>query len=85
VGERSEAAQLIVGAAVLDARYCALLLEERALGAATCQPCAPTHVRLTAPEREALAALPARTLQEFAQGVEGASRSAGVRSLRPAA
>ncbi len=71
--ERSEAAQLIVGAALLDARYCALLLEERdrALDAAVHQPCAPAHVRLTVPERETLAAIPARTLQEFAQGVTG--------------
>jgi hypothetical protein len=85
VGERSEAAELIMGAALLDARSCALLLEERAraLGAATHQPCAPAHVRLTAPEREALVAIPARTLQEFAQGVVGEPLLAGGRSLHP--
>lgn len=83
--ERSEAAQLVVGAAVLDARYCALLLEERerALGAAAGQPCAPAYVRLTAPEREALRAIPAQTLQEFARGVEGNRLLAGERVQRP--
>ena len=85
--ERSEAAELVVGAALLDARYCSLLLEarEQALGAAAGQPCAPAHVRLTAPERAALAAIPAATLQEFAQGVVEEPLLAGGHALRSAA
>ncbi|MDQ3701577.1 MAG: hypothetical protein M3442_11760 [Chloroflexota bacterium] len=67
----NEAAQLVVGAAVLDTRYCALLVEQRAraLEEVVLMPSAPAHVRLTTPDREELMAIRARTLREFSLGV----------------
>lgn len=67
----NEAAQLVVGAAVLDTRYCALLVEQRvrALDEVVLLPSAPEHVRLTTLDREELMAIRARTLREFALGV----------------
>ena len=67
----NEAVQLVVGAAVLDARYGALLVEQRAqaLDEVALLPSAPAHVRLTMPDREELMAIRARTLREFALGV----------------
>lgn len=68
----NEGAQLVVGAAIVDARYRRLLLRDR--GKALCevgrQAGAPASVRLTANDRLALGAIPARSLAEFALGVE---------------
>ncbi|MGH2355718.1 MAG: hypothetical protein ACRDI2_05940 [Chloroflexota bacterium] len=67
-----EAAQLVVGAAILDPRFCRLLLSQRAKALAEVerQPSAPNHVRLSRQDRQALGAIRAGTLAEFARGVE---------------
>jgi hypothetical protein len=72
-----EAAQLVVGAALLDPRFCGRLLRTptAALAVVERQPGAPQHVRLTDADRRALGALRARTLQEFARGVERLRRT----------
>ena len=76
-GMSMEAAQLVVGAAILDPRFCQELLENRgkALRAVDRLPVAPDHVRLTAGDRRALAAIRATDLQEFAVGVERLRRT----------
>ena len=67
-----EAAQLVVGAAILDARFRSTLLKDRtrALQQVEQQAGAPPHVLMTAQDRQTLGAIPARTLAEFALGVE---------------
>lgn len=67
-----EAAQLVVGAALLDARFRRTLIEDRsrALREVEQQPAAPKHVRMTEDDRLALASIKARSLTEFALGVE---------------
>jgi hypothetical protein len=67
-----EAAQLVVGAAIVDARFCDRLLNRRAQALAHVNhlPEVPDHVRLTAEDRKALNNIPAATLAEFARGVE---------------
>jgi hypothetical protein len=72
-----EAAQLVVGAAILDPRFRQELLENRgkALRAVDRLAVAPAHVRLTAGDRRALSAIRATDLQEFAVGVERLRRT----------
>lgn len=67
-----EAAQVVVGAAILDATFCNLLLTRRAeaLSAFHRQPCVPKGVRLSSRDVAALTAIRARNLAEFARGVE---------------
>ena len=67
-----EAAQLVVGAAVLDPRFCARLFRDReeALKAVDRLPGTPPHLHLTAYDRKTLAAIKADTLVEFARAVE---------------
>jgi hypothetical protein len=67
-----QAAQLVVGAALLDARFRRTLIEDRsrALREVEQQPSAPKHVRMTEDDRLALASIKARSLAEFALGVE---------------
>lgn len=67
-----EAAQLVVGAAILDARYRRLLLNDpvRALRSIERQSTRLARVRLTSQDRLALVAIRARTLAEFGRGVE---------------
>ena len=76
-GMNMEAAQLVVGAAILDPRFRQELLENRgkALRAVDRLAVAPAHVRLTAGDRRALAAIRATDLQEFAVGVERLRRT----------
>jgi hypothetical protein len=75
-----EAAQLVVGAAILDPRFRQDLLENRAkaLRSVDRLSVAPDHVRLTAGDRRTLAAIRATDLQQFAVGVERLRRT-----LRP--
>ena len=80
-GLNMEAAQLVVGAAILDSRFRKELIENpvKALRTVDRLPVAPAHVRLTAGDRRALAAIRATDLQEFAVGVERLRRT-----MRPA-
>lgn len=72
-----EAAQLVVGAAILDSRFRTELLQnrDRALRTVDRLAVAPAHVRLTAGDRRALAAIQATDLQQFAVGVERLRRT----------
>jgi hypothetical protein len=72
-----EAAQLVIGAAILDPRYCAQLIKDRegALAAADRLPGAPRHVRLSGRDRQILASIKAESLDEFARGVERLRRT----------
>jgi hypothetical protein len=72
-----ESAQLVVGAAILDPRYCRRLLDDRegALRAADRLAVAPAHVRLSPADRRSLAAIPASSLTEFARGIERLRRT----------
>jgi hypothetical protein len=72
-----ESAQLVVGAAILDSRYCRRLIDDRegALRAVDRLEVAPPHVRLTAADRRSLAAIPAGSLTEFARGIERLRRT----------
>jgi hypothetical protein len=67
-----EAAQLLVGAAILDSRFCRQLIDDRnqALDDLEAQPCAPRGIRLTQEDRLAFTSIRARSLREFAVGVE---------------
>lgn len=67
-----EAAQLVVGAALISPRYRDLLLRHRqvALNSAERQPGAPEGLRVAEDDRKALRTIQAETLEEFARGVE---------------
>src|SRR5262245_26517728 len=85
-GLNMEAAQLVVGAAILDSRFRQELLRNpgQALRAVDRLPVAPAHVRLTASDRRALAGIRATDLQAFAVGVERLRRTIRPnRSTRP--
>jgi hypothetical protein len=76
-----DALQVVIGAALLDTRYRAMLLADRreALDALATQPCAPA-VQLSPEERDALLAIPAASLAELAGGVRrlrGAAQAGG--------
>src|SRR5688500_15472361 len=77
-----EAAQLVVGAAILDSTFRGQLFDDRraALKSVERLPVAPSHVRLTAQDRRLLTSIQATDLQQFAVGVERLRRS--VRSNR---
>ena len=82
-----EAAQLVVGAAILDSTFRGQLFADRmgALKAVERQPAAPSHVRLTAQDRRLLASIQATDLQQFAVGVERLRRSVRATGIsRPA-
>ena len=66
-----EAAQLVVGAALLDRRFARELLHDRAhaLQAVAALPIAPQGIRLTEDDRQALGAIRAETVQDFARVV----------------
>lgn len=72
-----EAVQLVVGAAIIDQRFCDQLLRdrERALRAVERLPVRPRHVRLSAADRRALEAIRGQSLVEFARGVERLRRT----------
>ncbi len=66
-----ESAQLVVGAAIIDSRFCDQLLQDRAsaLRSVERSTVAPKHVRLSSRDRRALQAIRADSLTEFARGV----------------
>ena len=83
-----EAAQLVVGAAILDPRFRDQLIDDRAgaLRAVDGLPVAPDHVRLMPQDRRALGLIRADSLQDFALGVERLRRSVQPAQVRqPAA
>jgi hypothetical protein len=65
-------AQLVVGAALIDRRFSSQLLRSRseALAAVTQHACAPDDLEPTEEDRRLLSGIHARTLAEFALGVE---------------
>jgi hypothetical protein len=67
-----EAAQFVVGAAVLDRRLAHMLLHDRvrALREIEALPIAPSSVRFSEEDRLLLGAVRANNVQEFARGVE---------------
>ena len=66
-----ESMQLVVGAAIIDSRFCDRLLHDRtgALRSVERLPAAPKHVSLSSSDRRALQAIRADSLTEFARGV----------------
>jgi hypothetical protein len=82
-----DAAQLVVGAAIIDARYRRLLMNDRsrALAEVTQDPCAGRGLRLTAQDRLELSAIRARDLREFALGIERSRRVVRAAPAAPAA
>lgn len=79
-----EAAQLVVGVAVLDSRYRKRLLSNpaRAIAEVAQQREMPVSSRPSAADLAALSAIRARTLAEFAHSVEALSRDAGRQDTR---
>jgi hypothetical protein len=67
-----ESAQLVIGAAALDARFRRLLLTnpDRALREVTARPGVPSDSRVSEDDRRVLATIRAGSLSEFARGVE---------------
>jgi hypothetical protein len=67
-----EAAQLIIGAALIDRQFAQLLLDNpaAALMQVESMPCAPRYVRLTDDDRQRLAAERMPSLEAFAGAVE---------------
>jgi len=67
-----ESAQLVIGAAALDARFRKLLLTnpDRALQEVTDRPGVPSGSRLSDDDRRTLGTIRAASLSEFARGVE---------------
>jgi hypothetical protein len=67
-----ESAQLVIGAAALDARFRKLLLTnpDRALREVTARPGVPSGSRVSEDDRRVLATIRAGSLSEFARGVE---------------
>lgn len=67
-----ESAQLVIGAAALDARFRKLLLSnpDRALLEVTARPGVPSGSRLSDDDRRTLGTIRAASLSEFARGVE---------------
>jgi hypothetical protein len=67
-----EAAQLVIGAALIDRQFAQLLLDDpaAALTQVEAMPCAPRYVRLTDDDRQRLAAERMPSLEAFAGAVE---------------
>lgn len=79
-----ESAQLVIGAAIIDSRFCDQLLQDCAVALRAVErlPVAPKHVRLSSGDRRALQAIRADSLTEFARGVVRLQRVVQPRRLR---